>query len=366
MPRIHRATIWLVIALTLVVAAFYSFVSVLTTFAATSPPERLSIAEPPASSARIWLEGGHDAEFAYVQYAVNRQYLCNALLNARRLRMHSTRATLAILVPDSFLQEDSISPIGRLMTALIDEHQVVVHTTPLIQRLATAQLDLTYVNSFMKLKVFDLPYRKIIYFDNDGLIMRNMDELFASPAAALALPRAWWLPRTEDGGDVLCSALMVIEPSKRQSEALAALSEASEMDDYDMEVINRFANSTAMILPHQKYLLLSSLFRGQSRESYLGTANISHFWDAKEELDTAFYIHFSDFPIPKPWQQDRSDVGKAALAKPVATCLTVGESDPDCISGRIWQGLYDEFQAEMQEFCPSPYEQWPPMKSAAG
>ena len=52
----------------------------------------------------------------------------------------------------------------------------------------------TWAESLTKLKIFELTqYSRLLYFDVDGLVMRNMNHLFRLPAAPVAMPRAYWL-----------------------------------------------------------------------------------------------------------------------------------------------------------------------------
>ena len=76
--------------------------------------------------------------------------------------------------------------------------------------------DATWAQSMTKLRFFELTqYRRLIYFDADGLVMRSMDHLFNLPSAPVAMPRAYWLSQPR-----MCNALAVIEPSAQRLEDL--------------------------------------------------------------------------------------------------------------------------------------------------
>ena len=53
-----------------------------------------------------------------------------------------------------------------------------------------------------------LQYKRLIYFDVDGLVLKNMNHLFKLPAAPVAMPRAYWLPQP-----TMSDQLAVVEPS---------------------------------------------------------------------------------------------------------------------------------------------------------
>lgn len=68
-----------------------------------------------------------------------------------------------------------------------------------------------WAESLTKLKFFELTqYKRLIYFDVDGLVLKNMNHLFALPSAPVAMPRAHWLPQP-----YMSDQLAVIEPSAR-------------------------------------------------------------------------------------------------------------------------------------------------------
>ena len=53
-----------------------------------------------------------------------------------------------------------------------------------------------------------LQYKRLIYFDVDGLVLKNMNHLFQLPFAPVAMPRAYWLPQP-----TMSDQLAVVEPS---------------------------------------------------------------------------------------------------------------------------------------------------------
>ena len=53
-----------------------------------------------------------------------------------------------------------------------------------------------------------LQYKRLIYFDVNGLVLKNMNHLFQLPFAPVAMPRAYWLPQP-----TMSDQLAVVEPS---------------------------------------------------------------------------------------------------------------------------------------------------------
>ena len=66
--------------------------------------------------------------------------------------------------------------------------------------------------SLTKLRFFELTqFDRLIYFDVDGLVLRNMNHLFRLPSAPVAMPRAYWLPQP-----YMSDQLAVVEPSAKR------------------------------------------------------------------------------------------------------------------------------------------------------
>ncbi len=111
--------------------------------------------------------------------------------------------------------------------------------------------DATWAQSITKLRFFELiQYRRLIYFDADGLVMRSMDHLFSLPSAPVAMPRAYWLSQP-----AMCNALAVIEPSaQRLGELLHQAETAGEQPPQSFVEVGH-----NVLLPH---LWLSHLRMG--------------------------------------------------------------------------------------------------------
>lgn len=155
-----------------------------------------------------------------------------------------------------------------------------------------------------------------------------MDELFLLPPCPVALPRAFWLP-VED--HVLSSQLLLVQPSAFEFTRITAAIATAGWNDYDMEIINQLYGNSALILPHRKYDLLTRAFREDHKKSYLG--NDIEEWDQEKVLAEAKFLHFSDWPVPKPWMPD---LGKRETYKP--ECI-----QDDCTARYLWLGFYSDF-----------------------
>ena len=166
-----------------------------------------------------------------------------------------------------------------------------------------------------------------------------MDDLFLLPSVPVAMPRAYWqLPATR----TLTSLFLLLEPSEIEASRLmhAATSVHRTHKTFDMEVLNTLYGDSAMVLPHRKYGLLSGEFRAKEHENYLG--NDYEKWDADRAMREASLVHFSDWPIPKPWVM----WPRQLLLEEIPKCeINPGtESESGCRNREVWLELYNDFR----------------------
>lgn len=200
--------------------------------------------------------------------------------------------------------------------------------------------------SISKLLAFgETEYKRLIHLDSDITVLQNMDELFFLPPTTVAMPRAHWLlPESRQ----LSSLLIVIEPSYREFNALMETSKAAmfgqiETNDthlYDMELLNNRYGDSAMVLPHRQYALLTGEFRANDHKHFLGDAQEE--WNPDKVLAEAKLVHFSDWPLPKPWVMWPQNLLPEMLPKCKNNPGTPQESG--CRDRQIWRHLYDDFR----------------------
>lgn len=111
-----------------------------------------------------------------------------------------------------------------------------------------------------------------------------------------------------------------------------------------MEILNQLYNKTAMVLPHRPYFLVTGEFRNNEtmgHETYLGTGDRGE-WDARRVRREAKYVHFSDWPMPKPWISAPADF----VAEQEPECTVYGKTgQKDCATREVWLELYRDFAA---------------------
>ncbi|MCJ1366231.1 N-acetylglucosaminyltransferase [Acarospora aff. strigata] len=211
-----------------------------------------------------------------------------------------------------------------------------------VQRVDTG--DRTWAESFTKLLAFNQTrFRRVLSFDSDSTLLQHMYELFLLPRCPVALPRAYWINPKEH---ILSSQVMLIEPSEFEFDrVLQAIKDKGE-DDFDMEIVNKLYQDNAMILPHRPYNLLTGEFRAEDHSHYLG--NELEEWHPDAALSEAKLLHFSDWPIPKPWISTPEHLREE---KPPKCQLHQTTGVENCRSRDIWLGLYSDFRERRQTIC---------------
>ncbi|KAL4783885.1 nucleotide-diphospho-sugar transferase [Aspergillus varians] len=308
------------------------------------------------------------SRYAYTQYATSSPYLCNALLVFDALERLGSRAQRVLYYPRDWdvIVESDQDRDSQLLQIAKTKYNVMLVPIELEMIKPEAGPDESWDKSISKLLAFgETEFNRVIHLDSDILLLQNMDELFFLPHTPVAMPRAYWLL---PGQKTLSSLLLVIEPSYRRYKALmdAALGvEANSSDHenpqnrYDMELINEFYGDSAMVLPHRQYGLISGEFRSQNHTAFLG--NDDEVWDPDRVLADAKFVHFSDWPLPKPWVMWPHQMLADILPKCKNNPGTLHESG--CRDRDVWMKFYDDFRIRRRDVCKLlsyPAPNWPP------
>lgn len=182
-------------------------------------------------------------------------------------------------------------------------------------------------------------YLRILHIDSDVTIQRHMDDLFLLPSATVAITRAYLrLPLVK----ALGSKLILLEPSAAETSRLMATagSKLSGQEELAMDVLNLLHEDSAMILSHRQFGLVSEEFRLSDHRRYFG--NSYEKWNPERALREASLIHFSDWPVPKPWIMWPRNLLREKM--PLCETNPGTESEAGCESRDTWMALYSDFR----------------------
>ncbi|KAK3659961.1 hypothetical protein LTR56_000887 [Elasticomyces elasticus] len=283
------------------------------------------------------------SRYAYAQYVTNDAYLCNSIMIFTSLRTLGVRADLLMMHPDDWSAgNDTVS--GRL---LLQASELGVSFAPVrVQHLEGG--DSTWADSFTKLLAFNqTQYKRVIHLDSDGTVLGLMDELFFLPPAPVAMPRAYWL---EEHTRVLSSQLVLIEPSAKEFDRILDSLEHRTSKQFDMEIINDLYGDSCFIIPHRRYDLLTGELKADDHSKYLGSSDET--WDVRAIMNETKFVHFSDWPHPKPWLPASDEQRERAAPE----CTVASDEALDCRNRDTWYWLYEDFHRRRVQVCGDAFE----------
>lgn len=279
------------------------------------------------------------SQFAYCQYVTTEQYLCNSLMIFSSLSTLNARADFLMLYPEDWDPEER-SVTGRLLTKARDEYGVILQPIE-IQHL---EGDQTWADSFTKLLAFNqTQYKRVLSLDSDATVLQAMDELFLLPSAPVAMPRAYWLD------DTLSSQLVLVEPSTFEFKRILAAFAERDDTDFDMELVNNLYRDSCFIIPHRRYDLITGEFKASDHSRYLGSTE--EVWDPEAALKEAKFLHYSDWPHPKPW----FPASKSEVDEVMPKCHG-GWRKQDCRDQESWLWFYKDFRKRRTAVCGGEFE----------
>jgi hypothetical protein len=284
------------------------------------------------------------SSYAYVSYATSSEHLCNSVMLAESLhRLGARPDTLILYATDLALDTQANASAARLLQQAAQMYGARVQPVSVLNS-PSSTANSMWSQGFTKLLAFNQTrYKRVLSLDSDATLLQPMDELFLLPAESkVAMPRAYWLE------DKLCAAVMLASPSEFEFGRIQARLKESQPEEYDMEIINALYGDSCLVFPHKPYLLLTGEMRAKSHEAYLGSKEEP--WDVDNVMKQAKYIHFSDYPLPKPW------VGatEAMKSELMPSCKALPGRDTgglDCADRNAWLWLYKEFRDRRKRVC---------------
>lgn len=194
----------------------------------------------------------------------------------------------------------------------------------------------TWQDSYTKLLAFNqTEYDRVLSLDSDSTVLQHMDELFLAPSAHVAMPRAYWLENP-----YLSSQMILIQPSTEEFKRIDQTINNVQAGEFDMEIVNILYGKDCMILPHRPYNLLTGEFRSKGNHTqYLG--NEYEGWNPENVLQEAKFLHFSDWPMPKPWLSATTKLKQENQPN----CDVLEDGREDCRARDLWLGFYEDFKA---------------------
>lgn len=361
-------------------------------------------------------------KFAYVQYATNLVFLNLAIVNFIQLKKSSRVSNFVVLYNKDLKTESKFDHLFSLaLSHGIKLDPVSVITTEQGRKsewgLSYTKFHVFNQLAYERVVYFDADSMLVnaavgegedgeVSFTNNA---QNLDELFSIPMEFnLALPQAYWLYDPSDKTNAapkslqlntLATHVMVINPNREIFREIGEYvynpfswsffhrSRLIQTDEFDMDILNRYIGDKLAeqvklsqkdkaqtnpikvgILPHTVYGVLTGEFKHRNHAKYsakpqdlqfIRALDVSLSWDALKTLKTAKLIHFSDAPIPKPWDGELDN--QAYYNHERIYCgdaRSFNETEylrkfpspykpriiEDCNSVKVWDWIRDEFE----------------------
>lgn len=303
------------------------------------------------------------SRYAYSQYATDTQTLCNALMVFESLHRLKSKADRVLLYPEEWAADRGDARTRALMRMAEKRFKVKLQPVRLlsadkeIAKPGTLDNPSDWTLSLTKLRVFELAqYHRVLHLDSDITLLQHMDELFSLPKTPVAMPRAYWSDGPSQSWQ-LTSLVLLVEPNRQETGAMMdtlrnwqANSDYAVSKKYDMDLLNHRFGASALVLPHRPYAMLTAEFRSHNHSTYLGYRNgrasdPKAKWDPDVALKEAKLVHFSDWPLPKPWIMWPYE----GLVEMQPDCG--GATTGTCREREIWKKLYDDFRHKRKDLC---------------
>ncbi|KAJ5112053.1 hypothetical protein N7532_000098 [Penicillium argentinense] len=316
------------------------------------------IPPPPQPNPHIHYDEVNWSRFAYSTYATSEAYLCNCVMVFDSLKKLGSKADRLLFYPDEWdlVIEDDGDRISQLLMTAKQKYDVQLVPVKVegIKKNSAQSASADWDTSSAKLYAFGVvQYDRIIHLDSDMTVLQSMDELFFLPRTPVAMPRAYWLLPEQK---ILNSQIVVIEPSYDEFMALKESTRNAvhgQMDlrlnetRYDMEILNNRYGDSAMVIPHRSYGLVTGEFRKKDHKYYLGSE--TEQWIPDKIMREAKFVHFSDWPLPKPWVMWPQE--QLAEMQPKCDNNPGTFEESGCRDRELWKEIYDHFRRRRKDVC---------------
>ncbi|KAK0101441.1 N-acetylglucosaminyltransferase [Cadophora gregata] len=307
---------------------------------------------PTMSVESLWIQWD---DKQYIQIVADEEKLCSAVLTWHDIEEIGSRARRTLVYPSTWSPDEvetdpalnnTLTRKAHLLREARDKYFARLHPIDALKENVADRG--RWADQYIKLIAFNLTeFSRVLVLDSASQARGNLDSVFLLPKAKLAMPWVYW---GEPTGWAFSNQMMLITPSANEFARIQAEIEKADPDQYDLTIVEKLYKSKTLKIPQRPYHLMTGEFRRQDHSKYRGS---SKKWDPEAELHNSKMIHFSDWPIPRPWDS----APQSMLNKHMPKCLkSEWFGATNCKDRMIWMQLYADYAAKRKGFCGSHFE----------
>ncbi|KAL2074131.1 hypothetical protein VTL71DRAFT_7909 [Oculimacula yallundae] len=309
----------------------------------------------PTTSVESWWVNWDEKQ--YIQIVADEENLCSAVLTWFDMEQIGSRARRTLVYPSTWSPDEAetdtalnttLTRKAHLLREARDKYYVRLHPIDTLNENDPSRA--IWTDPYIKLLAFNLTqFSRVLVLDSASQLKGNLDAVFLIPKAILAMPWVYWGGST---GWAFSNQMMLITPSASEFAKIEAeiKKPGSDTNGYDLSIAEKLYSRKTLKIPQRPYHLMTGELRLQDHSKYLGSGQN---WDAQEALQKSKMLHFSDWPIPRPWD----GAPQAMLNKYMPKCLkSEWFGATDCQDRMAWMQLYADYAAKRKGFCGSHFE----------
>ncbi|PSN65747.1 hypothetical protein BS50DRAFT_634967 [Corynespora cassiicola Philippines] len=172
------------------------------------------------------------------------------------------------------------------------------------------------------------------YLCNSLMILEALHRSGAKADRIIIYPEDWHIPEDNSTSASTESKLLI---------------QARDLYHAKLHMDELFLIPSSPVAMLRAYCLLSGKFRSEKHERYMGS---EESWDGAKALEDAKFVHFSDWPVPKPWLKASDSVMEDNQPR----CKEIKDIGLECSDRDIWRNLYKDFSERRQRICGRSYD----------
>ncbi|KAL3419592.1 glucose N-acetyltransferase [Phlyctema vagabunda] len=289
------------------------------------------------------------AKYKYVMIAATQEQLCGAVTVWSEIELRGSRANRLMVYPSTWSRDEKDPATGeltvtaRLLSDAKDKYKAILYPVESLR-----EEHRTWPDAYLKLLAFNLTdWKRVLVLDSDSMVRGNMDDLFLFPESRLAMPYVWW--GGGQGWDY-SAQMLLIQPSHSEFSKLENVVRSATEGETDLSILQNVYGDQTLKIPHRPYGLTTVEFRRQNHRAYTGGEK----WHAEKALRDTKILHFSDWPIPKPWLRAPKDLINRHM--PACQQSPHGFGATDCTDRETWLKMYAEYEDTRMAVCGVGFE----------